>query len=271
MNQESGGRLVNKSVRDRGTVPTEATHADYTAKFSPMTTDSRPVAGGTAARILIVDHDPAITAIFRQTLTEVGHTIQSTLDCDANTIAGFAPHCVILNLNPLAGQPPFHLIDEIRYWLHQPVIAVSEACSEDVKVTAFERGVDDYVCVPLGLCEFAARIGALLRRANQSSRTRCLRIGSLLIDRGARTAALDEQDLDLTNKEFDILVYLAQNQGLVVSAESLLTQVWGAKYAHYQQTLRVHISNLRKKTRSASPLPDFIRSVPGNGYLMAFQ
>ena len=240
--------------------------------LSSSTADTGP-AKGTAARILIVDHDPAITPILRESLTEAGHSIESTRDVDweSNTFAEFAPYCIIVNLNPLDGQPPFHLLDNARYWLHEPIIAVSEACSESVKVAAFERGADDYLCIPFGFREFEARIEALIRRASQSSRTRYLRIGSLLIDRGARTAVLEGQPLELTKKEFDILVCLAEDQGLVVSAEALLKQVWGAEFTHYHQTLRVHISNLRKKARTASPLPDFIRSVTGNGYVLAFR
>jgi DNA-binding response OmpR family regulator len=204
---------------------------------------------------------------------EAGHDIIVTEDIgsQAGAFGEYAPHCLILNLNSVDGCPPFRLLDDARSWFDGAIIAVSEACDESVRVTAFERGADDYICVPFGLDEFVARLDALLRRTIQRPRPRLLNIGGLHIDRGARTATLNGQPLELTNKEFDILVCLGQNHGLVVSAEALLKQVWGTEFTHYHQTLRVHISNLRKKTRSVSPLPDFIRSVTGNGYVLAFR
>jgi DNA-binding response OmpR family regulator len=215
-----------------------------------------------------VDQDPAITPLCRETLTAAGHRVESTggLNFEANKLSEYAPECVILNLNPVDGLPPFSLIDEIRSWFDVPLIAVSEVCTESVRVTAFERGADDYLCFPFGLREFAARIEALLRRATGPPQTRYLRIDGLHIDRAARTASLNGKALELTSKEFDILVCLARNPGVVVSAGALLGQVWGPGFVHYNQTLRVHISNIRRKTKSSCA--DFIRSVAGNGYVM---
>jgi len=226
-------------------------------------------AGETTARILIVDHDPAITPILGETLAEAGYRVESTAsaNCRRGTIAEFGPDCAILNLNPLDGKRPYDLIAETRAWFDGPLVAVSEVCSENVRVSAFERGADDYVCVPFGLREFSARIEALLRRGTQPSHTRYLRLGGLHLDRAARSALLNGEALELTSKEFDILVCLARNPSVVVSTEALLSQVWGPDFVHYNQTLRVHISNIRKKARSA--LPDFIRSVPNHGYVMA--
>ena len=225
-----------------------------------------------AARILIVDHEPAVAPIFRQTLIDAGHRLESTEKIQGNEepLGEYAPHCIILNLNSRDDKRPFHLIDEIRSWFRGPIMVVSDMCSESTKVSAFERGADEYVCVPFGLREFAARVDALLRRTSPSP-DRHLRVGQLHIDRAARAAFLNGEALDLTHKEFDILVCLAQNPGVVMSAESLLSRVWGTGFVHYNQTLRVHISNLRKKARSASPVPDFIKSVPGNGYVLALE
>jgi len=236
--------------------------------------DPRPTARLTATQILILDHHPMVGYIFRQTLINAGHRVESTEDTQNETgkVLEYAPDCVILNLFPLCGKRPFNLIDETRSWFQGPIIVVSEACSESTRVMAFRRGADEYLCAPFGLREFTARMDALLRRSSHPSPPLdYLKVGRLLIDRAARSAFLNGQELQLTNKEFDILVCLAKNPGVAVSAETLLSQVWGASFIHYSQTLRVHISNLRRKARSVSALPDFIRSVPSNGYILAFQ
>src|ERR1051325_2265999 len=235
--------------------------------------DPRPTAGLTAIRILILDHHPMVGDIFRQTLIEAGHRVESTEDQDeTGKVLEYAPGCIILNLFPICGKRPFNLIDETRSWFQGPIIVVSEACSESTRVMAFRRGADEYLCAPFGLREFTARMDALLRRSyHPSPPLDYLKVGRLLIDMAARSAFLNGQELQLTNKEFDILVCLAKKPGVVVSAETLLSQVWGASFIHYSQTLRVHISNLRRKARSVSALPDFIRSVPSNGYILALK
>ena len=99
--------------------------------------------------------------------------------------------------------------------------------------------------------------------------TRYLRVGGLQIDQAAGSTLLNRKELELTSKEFDVLVRLAQNPGVVVSAEALASQVWGPGLVHHNQSLRLHISKLRKKTRSASA--DFIRNIPSNAYVAALQ
>jgi DNA-binding response OmpR family regulator len=176
---------------------------------------------------------------------------------------------VILNLNPLDGKPCFNRFDQTRSWFHDSIMAGLEMCSASVRVTAFERGANDYVCVLFSIREFAAPIAALLQRATRPSIRRYLTVGGLQIDQAARSTLLNGKVLELTSKEFDILVRLAQNPGVVVSAEALPSQVWGPGLVHHNQSLRLHISNLRKKAGSASA--DFIRSIPSNAYVTALQ
>jgi len=98
--------------------------------------------------------------------------------------------------------------------------------------------------------------------------TRYLRVGGLQIDQAAGSTLLNRKELELTSKEFDVLVRLAQNPGVVVSAEALAS-VWGPGLVHHNQSLRLHISKLRKKTRSASA--EFIRGISSNAYVAALQ
>jgi hypothetical protein len=145
---------------------------------------------------------------------------------------------VILNLNPLDGKPCFNRFDQTRSWFHDSIMAVPEMCSESVKVTGFERGANDHVCVPLSIRDFAAPIAALLQRTNRPSITRHPRVGGLQIDQAARSILLNGK-------------------------------VWGAALVHHKQSLHLPISNLGKKARSASA--DFIRSISSNAYETALQ
>jgi hypothetical protein len=152
---------------------------------------------------------------------------------------------VILNHNPLDGKPCFNRLDKTRSWFYDYLSAVPEMCIASVRVTTFERGANDYVCVPLSIREFAAPIAAMLRRATRQSIRRYLRVDGLQIDQAARSTLLNGKVLEPTSKEFDVLVRLAQNPGVVVSAEALPSQVRGPGLAHHNQTVRLYISNLR--------------------------
>jgi hypothetical protein len=99
--------------------------------------------------------------------------------------------------------------------------------------------------------------------------TRYLRVGGLQVDQAAGSTLLNGKELELTSKEFDVLVRLAQNPGVVVSAEALASQIWGPGLVHHNQNLRLHNSKLRKKARSASA--DFIGNISSNAYVAALQ
>jgi DNA-binding response OmpR family regulator len=257
----------NISVVPGFSPPSDESELGQRARFTAAH-DARSF-GSLAAKILILDHDRQVARVVRQVLLDAGHHIALTKDAEMGAvIEQFAPACIVLGIYADNCEIALNRIAETRSRIQAPIVVVSQACYENTIVHAFECGADDYVCTPFGTREFVARINAWLRRTAQEPSTRYLRVGNLQIDRGARSALLNGDELQLTNKEFDILVCLALNPGVMVSNEAILSVVWGARFVHYVQTLRVHVSNLRKKMRAISASYDFIRSGAGNGYVL---
>jgi two-component system OmpR family response regulator len=145
------------------------------------------------------------------------------------------------------------------------------AKGEDIdKLVGLEIGADDYMTKPFSMRELLARIRALLRRArmtvSKSPDEATVNIGNLDIDTPRRRATLGGTALDLTQKEFDLLAFLARNRGLVFSREQLLEKVWGYDYAGGTRTVDVHIRWLREKIETNPAKPERLITVRGIGY-----
>jgi len=138
------------------------------------------------------------------------------------------------------------------------------------KIVGLESGADDYVVKPFGLGELLARIRALLRRAAaMTSPPPVVTAGDLEIDIARRRVRRAGEEIALTPTEFDILAFLARNAGLVVTQRMILEQVWGPEWAEDSQTLRVHVSNLRKKIEPHPGGPRYIITEPGVGFRLS--
>ena len=127
-----------------------------------------------------------------------------------------------------------------------PVLVLTAREEEDVVLAAFEGGADDYVVKPVSGPQLSARISALIRRSDVGKNEKIV-VGGLEILSGPRQATMNEVPLDLTTKEFDVLVYLASRPGTVVSKEELQSAVWKTPGGSAGRTIDVHISTLRKK------------------------
>ncbi len=132
-------------------------------------------------------------------------------------------------------------------------------------VQVLDAGADDYVIKPYSAQHLDARIRAVLRRLRSDDRPDSVRVGDLEVDPEARIARLDGRDLDLTKKEFDVLAYLADRPGVVVSKRELLAEVWRQPYGGADKTVDVHVSWLRKKLGESAAEPRLIHTVRGVG------
>lgn len=151
-----------------------------------------------------------------------------------------------------------------------PILMLTAKGEEIDKLVGLEIGADDYMTKPFSMRELLARIRAMLRRAkmtvSKSPEEATVNIGNLAIDTPRRRATLGSMALDLTQKEFDLLAFLARNRGLVFSREQLLEKVWGYDYAGGTRTVDVHIRWLREKIETNPAKPERLITVRGVGY-----
>jgi two-component system alkaline phosphatase synthesis response regulator PhoP len=148
-----------------------------------------------------------------------------------------------------------------------PVLMLTARDEELDKVLGLEMGADDYLTKPFGVRELLARVRALLRRASAAEApAEAVEIGELRIVPESRMATLRQAPLELTPKEFDLLLFLAQNRGRVFTRAQLLDKVWGYSFEGYERTIDSHIQKLRKKIESDPREPVYLKTVWGVGY-----
>jgi DNA-binding response OmpR family regulator len=133
---------------------------------------------------------------------------------------------------------------------------------EPDRVAGLEVGADDYVTKPFSPRELVARIKAILRRVEPRQQEQTLRLGDVVVDVEGRDVTVGGEPIELTAKEFDLLVYFAESVGIVLSRDRLLDRVWGVTYPGGTRTVDVHVGQLRRKLGR----PDLIRTVRGAGY-----
>jgi two-component system OmpR family response regulator len=225
------------------------------------------------AKILIVEDDRNLLDTLKYNLGKEGYSTVTAADgAEALEVARREkPDLIILDimLPKLSG---FEVCRILRQEMTVPILMLT-AKSEDVdKIVGLEIGADDYMTKPFSMRELMARLGAMLRRAGmaaqaaQAERTEPIRIGDLEIDAARHQARLKNTLLELSPKEFELLLFLARNQGFVFSREQLLDKVWGYDYAGETRTVDVHIRWLRQKIENDPAHPRHLLTVRGTGY-----
>lgn len=160
--------------------------------------------------------------------------------------------------------------------LTTPVLMLTAKSEESDKVVGLEAGADDYITKPFGVQEFMARVKALLRRSdrNRTETPPPLKPviygpNRLVIDREKRSVMINEQRVELTPKEFDLLVLIAEHPGKSYSRKELLSQVWGYTFEGYEHTVTAHVNRLRSKIEPDFSHPIFVLTTWGIGYRFA--
>ena len=154
---------------------------------------------------------------------------------------------------------------------YTPILMLTAKSTELDRVLGLEMGADDYLTKPFSVLEMVARVKAMFRRvdamsAGSTQSAKQLRFGTLSIDAIKREVCVEAQMLDLTSKEFDLLLHFAQNPGRVYTRAQLLDQVWGYQHSGYEHTVNSHINRLRAKLEPDPANPQFILTVWGVGY-----
>ena len=204
------------------------------------------------SQILVVEDDPDIADLIRHYLEKSGHAVQ-VLGSGAAVLPkarAERPDLIVLDLM-LPGLDGLMVCQALRsdpLTAAIPIIMVTARGDEADRIAGLELGADDYVTKPFSAKELAARVSALLRRAQRlDPADPVVRYGSITIDSGRHVVTVDGQEVRLTAKEFLLLLYLVQHRGRVLSRDLLLTDVWGYQYTGGTRTVDVHIRRLREK------------------------
>jgi two-component system, OmpR family, KDP operon response regulator KdpE len=219
-------------------------------------------------RILVVDEELPIRRYLKSALTAHGYDVleAATGEAAVQMVVKARPDLVILDLG-LPDLDGVEVIRRLREWTRLlPVIVLSVREHERDKVAALDAGADDYLTKPFSTGELLARLRASLRRAVQISEEPVFTLGNLTVDLAHRLVICDEESVQLTPTEYDLLRVLVTHAGKVITHRHLLTAVWGQGYENAVHLLRVNISNLRHKLESDPTRPCYIVTEPGVGY-----
>lgn len=220
-------------------------------------------------RILLVDDEPQITRVLRRSL--IAHQYDVRIANDGETAIElfheFAPDLLITDLS-MPEMDGIELCRKIRQISAVPIIVLSVKDEEKTKVTAFDAGADDYITKPFGMDELLARVRAMIRRTSQTveKTSSNLAQGDFVFDLAAHKVFVSEKEIYLTPKEFELLLFLFQNAGKVITHHNLLGAVWGGNFTESTEYLRVFIGQLRKKIEPHPEKPKYILTVPWVGY-----
>ena len=216
--------------------------------------------------VLVIEDDFRVREAVARALADRGHavdTVASGIE-GVERVVNNAPQIVVLDLG-LPDLDGSEVLKMIRAVSSVPVIVATARDDEAEVVKLLNAGADDYVIKPYPSSQLEARIRAVSRRASGDSDDATVRVGELAIDTDGRVATLDGAELELTRMEFDLLAYLASNEGRVVSKRELLGEVWRQPYGGADKTVDVHISWLRKKLGESAADPRYLHTVRGVG------
>jgi DNA-binding response OmpR family regulator len=218
------------------------------------------------ASLLLVEDDPDLRRLVAQALATGGHHVESAATAmEALKLApGGTYDAIILDLG-LPDLDGSDLLRMLRAVSDVPIIVATARGADDVVVSTLDAGADDYLVKPFSVQQLQARVRAVLRRGDQGAPGSTLEVGDLRIDVAAREAHLSGTELDLSPKEFDLLKYLAERTGEVVSKREMLAEVWRQPYGGGDRTIDVHLSWLRKKLGESAERPRYLKTVHGVG------
>jgi two-component system, OmpR family, KDP operon response regulator KdpE len=219
--------------------------------------------------ILVVDDEPQITRVLKTALSSQGYGVRTARDGEEALLEmrSWSPDLVITDLR-MPKMDGLELCRRVRTESRIPIIVLSVKGEETIKVEALDAGADDYITKPFSINELLARVRAALRRASapEEPEDPLMDIGDFHINIPARTVAVRNQDVHLTPKEFDLLVYMAKHPGRVLTHRTLLGAIWGPNSVEQPEYLRVFVGHLRKKLEANENSPHYIITEPWVGY-----
>ncbi|MBQ1188059.1 MAG: winged helix-turn-helix domain-containing protein [Peptococcaceae bacterium] len=217
--------------------------------------------------IYCVEDEASIRELVVYTLHATGYEAQGFADGKAfwTALEQELPELILLDIM-LPGEDGLQILKRIRTnsrTADLPVIMVTAKGTEFDKVIGLDSGADDYIAKPFGMMELVSRVKALLRRTQKTSAAATLACGNLVLNHDMHRVLADGKEVVLTYKEFELLEYLLENRGIVLTRDKILDRVWGIAAEVETRTLDVHIRSLRHKLGASG---DLIETVRGVGY-----
>ncbi|MDJ0664308.1 MAG: response regulator transcription factor [Acidimicrobiia bacterium] len=218
------------------------------------------------ASVVIIEDEQRIRELVARVLADRGHDVESTATAmeGLQAVVRASPELVILDMG-LPDLDGAELLKMIRAVSDVPIIVATARNEDRDVIRTLDAGADDYLVKPFSVDQLEARVRAVLRRTGSEGRDGPLAVGDLVIDVGAREARLSGKPIDLSPKEFDVLRFLAERPGDVVSKRELLAEVWRQPYGGSEKTVDVHISWLRKKLGETAAESKYLQTVFGVG------
>ena len=218
------------------------------------------------ASVVIIEDEQRIRELVARVLADRGHDVESTATAmeGLQAVVKASPELVILDMG-LPDLDGAELLKMIRAVSDVPIIVATARNEDRDVIRTLDAGADDYLTKPFSVDQLEARVRAVLRRTGSEGRDGPLTVGDLVIDVGAREARLGGKPIDLSPKEFDVLRFLAERPGDVVSKRELLAEVWRQPYGGGEKTVDVHISWLRKKLGETAAESRYLQTVFGVG------
>lgn len=223
--------------------------------------------------ILAVDDDPKILKILQHSLSKEGFRVTTASSGEeALQIARQNPPDLVLLDIMMPGMDGFETYQKLKALREVPVIILSARSDEVDKIVGFRMGVDDYQTKPFSPTELALRVKAVLRRAREqkADSKHVLEYGNLILDYEKRVVGYNNNKIELTPKEFELLWLMASNPNRVFTKSHLLDKIWDSSFYGDDNTVTVHIRKLREKIETDPSKPVFIKTVWGTGYKFEF-
>jgi DNA-binding response OmpR family regulator len=218
-------------------------------------------------RVLVVEDDEEIADVLRRSLRNEGYEVRTSPDgIEALDVANaFVPDIVVLDLG-LPGMDGVEVCRRLRAESDVPILILTARAETEDRVGGLDSGADDYLVKPFERKELLARIRALLRRRPPRG-SASLEVGDLTLNPDRREVRRAGREIELTNREFELLEYLMRNERLVISRERLLDEVWGYDPMAATNTIDVFISNLRRKLEEGDEAR-LLHTKRGAGYVL---
>eukprot|EP00764_Aduncisulcus_paluster_P005973 gnl/Carplike_NY0171/204_a297_1295.p2 GENE.gnl/Carplike_NY0171/204_a297_1295~~gnl/Carplike_NY0171/204_a297_1295.p2 ORF type:complete len:239 (+),score=19.99 gnl/Carplike_NY0171/204_a297_1295:24-719(+) len=224
-------------------------------------------------KVLIIEDDKDISELISIHISDMDYEVDKAFDGKAGLLKALnnTYKFILLDIR-LPFIDGFEICKKVRQEkINTPILMLTSKSEEIDKVLGLEIGADDYITKPFSVRELIARVKAVLRRVEISKQTsgdkeQQIRNGNLFIDVGMRIVEIGDRRIELSPKEFDLLVLLASNPGKTFTRMSLLNQVWGYEFEGFEHTVNSHINRLRTKIETNLNQPEYILTTWGVGY-----